>query len=147
MKEKTYKRMLVYTKAKRCTFWHIAWPGILPIEGSNTPRCHRPQRIEACSFIHASRFPAHCKPETTQNIHARLPRDQATRLLAHRSAQPSATHWGRYTATPNALKSTLLYPCIAFCHTPPTRNDTYTSMHASTKVRQHAFWCIAQPNV
>ena len=37
MKEKTYKGTLAFAKARRRAFWHVARPGILAIEASNTP--------------------------------------------------------------------------------------------------------------
>ena len=52
-----------------------------------------------------------------------LRKGQATRFLVHRPAQRSATHWGQYTAAPNAMKTTHFNQSFAVFPTLPTRYD------------------------
>ena len=117
MKEKTCRLTLAYAWAGRRTLTSVPWPSVLHMKASITLHCHR-------SCIHATRFPIHCKLETTQkNGCTPPPSPSELRLLAHRLAQSLATHWGRYIATPSAMKTTQFNQSFVVFHTLPTRYD------------------------
>ena len=83
MKEKTCKRTLAYTRA-----------------GRRTLRRHPPLLYRCNVFSHTL--------QTKNNIvkkHARLRQGQVMGLSAHRPTVHLATHWGWYTAAPNAIKT------------------------------------------
>ena len=68
IKEKTYKRILVYAKAGSRALRRLPWRNIPPIKASITLHCH-------CYYIHATHFPTYCKLETRQkNACTPLPR-------------------------------------------------------------------------
>ena len=77
----------------------------------------------------------------------RLRQGQATRLSARRPAQRPASHWGRHTASPDALKTRHSKQTFTHFNVLPTQYDREKKIGATAKARRRAFQCAARPSV
>ena len=77
----------------------------------------------------------------------RLRQGQATRLSVRRPAQRPASHWGRHTAAPDALKTGHCKQKFTEFIVLATQYDREKRLNASAKARRRAFRRIARPSV
>ena len=64
------------------------------------------------------------RPKQNRKLHLGLRQGQATRISVCRPARRPATHWGRHTAAPNALKTGHFKQTFTESNILPTRNDS-----------------------
>ena len=114
--------------------------GVLPSPafGNCMRAAHRQPRgnEKASSFIYATRFSTHCQPETRACKQMKTSAKARQRLSVHRPNQRLRTHWGRYTAAPNVIKTMHFNQSFAVFHTLPTRYDVEKCMDTSTKAKR-----------
>ena len=93
-------------------------------------------------------FPQTMRPKQDRKLHSGLRQGQAMRVLARRPAQRPASHWGRHTAAPDALKTGRCKQTFTHFNVLPTQYDREKRFDASAKARRCAFRrAAARPSV
>ena len=91
-------------------------------------------------------FPQTMRPKQDRKLHSGLCQGQAMRLSVRCPAQRPASHWGRHSAAPDALKIGRCKQTFTEFIVLATQYDKEKRLGTSAKARQRAFRCIAWPS-